>query len=1368
MFKKLISLLLLLTFISQGVLEIGTTATMERSLYKKFSTLRPIAYRLSTAETFSGSRAVLKASSAGEARASLASNIIMDTYYNLHPATSVERRKLVEDFLRNQHPLALEVFADIDSQGNADLNQSIDMALGIGSIPHRGQRGLQYSTYSNRFLDLRDLFLRPTLGGTDLGQLLGAKAIDWMLDLDTVLRVKDRDFIVSPLQSRYLLLKRAEQLSRSISEGRHVLIHETEIPELVDYYKQHADYILGSFNFWIYADILMPANTSAKRESIKNFLQVLTRLSIESKAWHEHLNLPENQSRISAIAEAASISYDEMNARERAAYPARLQDEIRESLIHATSGLGLLPLIQGVPDGFRSEADSFRKELELEITGKDLTENTDALAAFLRERCEAFEASRRRWHRIKIFGVQYSPEAAALGNLRNYIELHLDRMASKLESLSEASKGSSAGKGEIYRENEEFGERLRALDSIQISGILNHLIFYRQNAETPSHEQQNLFLLSKALSVALSGKDKDPFIKYLRSIVMLPKEALPPRARILIESYLAIVEIDKPTSVWTVNAMYHEQQRLQRPTEVEGGEDALRLSLQQLRDLYAINPLVDWGLIMVNDGDDRSDTDIRYKKRSSDIANDILLEGFPEYYSGKGSTGSRVQIYDMPQEMREVIQSVKGGAIIYGMRQALNMGADFVIFTDQDISIDLSQEGALLEPLIKDRADAAMGLRHGHDAAIRRPFGNLLRHHGFLLYTKGLIPAIRGFTDTQAGFKAYKREALERIMPLDARGRHDADFEYGGAFDVNLIGRLKKAGMRVEQVPVCYYESELSTFGSVGSAYKMAKGILRVKDYLGEWEPKKSSSAGVNSVSKDITIGLTNGIHTRPSTLIALTCSHILKSSGNEICLSISFPEIPHLSPLENPVGTFHVLTYDDYLKKGAKVALNVSGPCKKEVLVALAEILIEYMTNTKYDNGMGHIGDIPPWLKLKIDKIINPKASSSGHKRPDTDLEGAELLKELKLVPDLPVEFPLSQAGLQAILDRTEYAEDELIRDSNDTAVLRRKGLGVALKIPNGGSDRDIQATQEAYAAAQARLGGLTARFSMGISARVNFKGQQHEVENVMVQEEVIPLTEFIENVLSSRGLDDEIKFKVLKYILEEKAELDRAILNRGVYIDDLFLKQYGVNSEGKVVLIDLGSATLDPKTAVQDLVDLTYKHRENKGFEHRLNKRGYTLYHSIDYVARHAKGILSNGKIKELIAHYVAATKLPFSLDVYNLEAILIGSNVEVEELVGDELVDVCQRFYGCALASKGSLQGAAVMLGLGEAFVQYYLRTKYAEELIRIARIEFDDNFLQGASNSGLLDTVASTIIEESILGPEPAFIAGKTLSAVDSAA
>lgn len=383
-----------------------------------------------------------------------------------------------------------------------------------------------------------------------------------------------------------------------------------------------------------------------------------------------------------------------------------------------------------------------------------------------------------------------------------------------------------------YDRNNVFAKRIAGFDQAKLRELLYILINYNSIDAITIPEQEALYLLGKVLSEALSGTYRNEFIIELKNMFSKKPDTIPPKSSILIESFITIAEINKPAVVTTVYAMHGEQTRMQSPSAKHGGQDALRLKAQQNEDLYRVNPLVDWRMIAVNDGDNHTN---QYSLKSSDVTLFLLKRFYPQYLSLSEKGISRIQVLELKQDTREAIGSVKGGAIIYGIRKALTDGADYVIYTDQDGSVSLEEEGALLKPILSGNASASIGLRHDHPAAIPRPLMRRFKHRVFLMFTKLNMRYVSGMKDTQAGFKAFSRELLLKILPLNTDMEFDPQFEYGGSFDVNLLGRAKKAGACIAQVPICYFESEASKFSGLDKTLNMAKGIRRIRRHLKQW-----------------------------------------------------------------------------------------------------------------------------------------------------------------------------------------------------------------------------------------------------------------------------------------------------------------------------------------------------------------------------------------------------------------------------------------------------------------------------------------------------------------------------------------------------
>jgi dolichol-phosphate mannosyltransferase len=131
----------------------------------------------------------------------------------------------------------------------------------------------------------------------------------------------------------------------------------------------------------------------------------------------------------------------------------------------------------------------------------------------------------------------------------------------------------------------------------------------------------------------------------------------------------------------------------------------------------------------------------------------------------------------------------KGGGVLEGMKAA---ETPFVGFMDADGSTSMHEMMKLFARL--DEVDGVIGSRWlaRSDIVVAQGWWRRLQSRVF----NGLVRVLFGlrFRDTQCGAKAFRKEALDEVLPsMVSRG-----FE----FDVELLWRLQNAGYRIEEVPI--------------------------------------------------------------------------------------------------------------------------------------------------------------------------------------------------------------------------------------------------------------------------------------------------------------------------------------------------------------------------------------------------------------------------------------------------------------------------------------------------------------------------------------------------------------------------------------
>jgi len=132
----------------------------------------------------------------------------------------------------------------------------------------------------------------------------------------------------------------------------------------------------------------------------------------------------------------------------------------------------------------------------------------------------------------------------------------------------------------------------------------------------------------------------------------------------------------------------------------------------------------------------------------------------------------------------------KGHAVRSLLLEASMLGADVVVLLDADGQHDPSEIPMLVKPIEQGEADFVVGSRY-LSAGNRIPF---YRRVGLTVVDRWLRRAQKtGVSDTQCGYRAFSRKALEIVSAFDADG-------YG--VESEMLALATKNGLRVAEVPV--------------------------------------------------------------------------------------------------------------------------------------------------------------------------------------------------------------------------------------------------------------------------------------------------------------------------------------------------------------------------------------------------------------------------------------------------------------------------------------------------------------------------------------------------------------------------------------
>lgn len=157
----------------------------------------------------------------------------------------------------------------------------------------------------------------------------------------------------------------------------------------------------------------------------------------------------------------------------------------------------------------------------------------------------------------------------------------------------------------------------------------------------------------------------------------------------------------------------------------------------------------------------------------------------------------------------------KGGVLMEAFREC---DADLVGFVDADGATPPGEMLRLIEEV--GDGDGAIASRR-HPASVlpaRRGLAREMTSAGFAFWVRRLFDL--PYEDTQCGAKVFRREAMERILPLVS----SRDF----LFDVDVLLVARRLGYRIATVPTIWIDREGSRLQATADAKRMAASSMRL------------------------------------------------------------------------------------------------------------------------------------------------------------------------------------------------------------------------------------------------------------------------------------------------------------------------------------------------------------------------------------------------------------------------------------------------------------------------------------------------------------------------------------------------------------
>ena len=160
----------------------------------------------------------------------------------------------------------------------------------------------------------------------------------------------------------------------------------------------------------------------------------------------------------------------------------------------------------------------------------------------------------------------------------------------------------------------------------------------------------------------------------------------------------------------------------------------------------------------------------------------------------------------------------KGAAVRKGLLAATN---GIGLFFDADLSTPLEEIPKVIEPIARGEVDIAFGSR-GLDRSLIGTRQSWRREQGGRVFNL-IVRLATGlpFWDTQCGFKAFQLDACRPVL--------EAACIDGFAFDVELLYRAQRAGLRLREVPVRWNHSEGSKIEFMRDSLRMLREVIALR-----------------------------------------------------------------------------------------------------------------------------------------------------------------------------------------------------------------------------------------------------------------------------------------------------------------------------------------------------------------------------------------------------------------------------------------------------------------------------------------------------------------------------------------------------------
>ena len=167
--------------------------------------------------------------------------------------------------------------------------------------------------------------------------------------------------------------------------------------------------------------------------------------------------------------------------------------------------------------------------------------------------------------------------------------------------------------------------------------------------------------------------------------------------------------------------------------------------------------------------------------------------------------------------LKNRINRGKGHSVKRGLLQAKH---PLVLFSDCDLATPIEELEKFVK-YVRKGYDAVIASRNLKDSnvIVKQPFYRQILGKTFPLLVNAFV--LKGFKDTQCGFKLFRTEVARKIVKYQTSERF--------SFDVEILLIAGKMGLKVKEVPVRWIDRKGSTLNTFRDTPLMLYDLIKIK-----------------------------------------------------------------------------------------------------------------------------------------------------------------------------------------------------------------------------------------------------------------------------------------------------------------------------------------------------------------------------------------------------------------------------------------------------------------------------------------------------------------------------------------------------------